>query len=99
MEVCIHQLQLESHNVVLLRVVDSTTRIMELNSLDKLCTLMVKQQALQLKEQQHKEELLDQFLERLEWTQVKIQLVQIIIQIILELQVASLCLGHVQIYK
>jgi|TARA_B110001450_G_C17490420_1_gene428058 hypothetical protein len=66
MEVCIHQLQLESHNVVLLRVVDSTTRIMELNSLDKLCTLMVKQQALQLKEQQHKEELLDQFLERLE---------------------------------
>jgi hypothetical protein len=60
---------------------------------------MVKQQALQLKEQQHKEELLDQFLERLEWTQVKIQLVQIIIQIILELQVASLCLGHVQIYK
>jgi hypothetical protein len=66
MEVCIHQLQLESHNVVLLRAVDSTTRIMELNSLDKLCTLMVKQQALQLKEQQHKEELLDQFLERLE---------------------------------
>lgn len=66
MEVCIHQLQLESHNVVLLRVVDSTTRIMELNSLDKLYTLMVKQQALQLKEQQHKEEPLDQFLERLE---------------------------------
>lgn len=99
MEELIHQLQLVSHSVVLSRDADSTIRTMELSSLAWLYTLMVKQQALQLRERQHKEEQLDQSLGQLMWMQVKTQLVQIIIQIILELLEVSLCQEHVQIYK